>query len=245
MAKTSSRAGLYLIYFVFALILAGNFYFWKSARLLHESWANVPPVSSAPLLSMMALGDSQVAYRMTGYFLQNLGSAGGRSIPLQDYDFPTLEKWLFVSHELDPYSNYIPYLAAYYFSATQNPEQVRYLINYLALNGAMDNPPWKWRWSAQAVYLAQFSLEDYALALKLAEDLAARPGVADWARQLPALVNLKMGNKDKAYELLLNMLDKERDNMDPAEINAVADIICERILTSQEAKDNPLCHGLK
>jgi hypothetical protein len=240
-----SRSGLYFIYLIFAVILAGNFFFWKNARQIDEPWSNVPPATGAPILSMMALGDDQIAYRMTGYFLQNLGSAGGRFVALQDYNFPLLEKWLFASHELDPYSDYIPYLAAYYFSATQNAEQVRYLIPYLTENGSLDYPRGKWRWAAQAVYLAQFSLEDYALALNLANNLAARPNVADWARQLPALVNLRMGNKEAAYELLLNMLDKERENLNPAEINAIADIICTRILSAPEASDNPLCHGLK
>lgn len=235
---------LYGIFFVFLLALALNFIFWKQARSFVEPWPNVPNPPHSAVLSAMALGDNQIAYRMTGYFLQNIGSAGGRSEALQDYDYAALEKWLYVSNDLDPYSNYIPYLAAYYFSATQNPQQVRHLIGYLTTNGEVDAPS-KWRWSAQAVYLSQFVLEDSQFALSLAERLSVRPGIADWAKQLPALVNIRMGNKDTAYALLLNMLDKERDSLDPAEINAILDIICNRTLSTSQAADNPLCRDLK
>lgn len=235
------KYGLYLV-FTAALVL--NISFWLKAKHVQEVWDNVPPPPAPVYLSMMSLGDDQIAYRMTGYFLQNLGSAGGRYEPLKDYNFENLEKWLFVANELDPRSNYIPYLVAFFFSATQDKTQVRYLVNYLHANGQTEGAN-KWRWSGQAAYLAQFILEDNELALKIAEDLAKRPGVADWAKQLPALISLRMGNKDKAYGILLSMLNTERDNLDPAEINTILDIICNRTLDRAAAAQNPLCQDLK
>lgn len=232
------------LYLVFIAALALNIGFWLHSKHIREAWENVPFPPSREALSIMSLGDDEVAYRMTGYFLQNLGSSAGRSEALKDYDYNRLERWLFAANELDPYSNYIPYLVAYFYSASQNPEQVRYLINYLDANGHVDRPQ-KWRWSAQAVYLAQFIIGDNDLALEIAQRLALIPGAADWARQLPALVNLKMGNKEAAYGILLTMLDKERESLDPAEINAILDIICHRTLNKEEAAKNPLCRNFK
>ncbi len=234
----------YGLYFVFILALILNISFWMQAKHVREAWSNVPYPPSRECLSMMSLGDDQIAYRMTGYFLQNLGSAGGRSEPLSAYNYELLEKWLFASNDLDPYSNYIPYLAAYYFSASQNKEQVQYLINYLNTNGQVDAPE-KWRWSAQAVYLSQFILGNNEQALRLANELAMREGISAWAKQLPAFINIKMGNKEAAYGVLLSMLESERDRLAPEEINQIVDIICNRTLDKVDAAQNPLCQNLK
>ena len=82
------RAGYYSLYAIFVMAIALNLSFWMQAKNVRDGWANVPAAPSEHVLSMMAFGDDQVAYRMTGYFLQNLGSSGGRFEPLGNYNYP-------------------------------------------------------------------------------------------------------------------------------------------------------------
>lgn len=72
------------------------------------------------------------------------------------------------------------------------------------------------------------------------------PGyVAPWAWQLPAFVQLKMGNKQAAYEIMVRMMVSEADKLPANEINEMKNFICKRTLDKAEADKNPLCQDLK
>lgn len=232
-----------LLYAVFTGILLLNIGFWLKARTVIPKWDNVPPVPKEGTLAISGLGDSQVAYRMTGYFLQNLGNTGGYFEPLESYDYSAIEQWLLAARSLDARSNYVPFLAAYYFGAVDShPDKISHIVNYLVEAG-QDPYPQKWRWLAQAVYLARYQEKNLDKALRLANLLASlKTDTAPWARQMPAFVHLQMGNKKAAYELMMRMLVSEADKMDPAEVNYMKDFICTRALEKEEAAKNPLCH---
>jgi hypothetical protein len=158
---------------------------------------------------MMTLGDTQFAYRFGAITLQNLGDGGGRVTPIKDYDFPMLGKWFWLLNELDPASNHVPMVASFYFGATPIPKDVAVVVNYLAQVG--QNPIGnKWRWLAHAVYLAQYRMDDQNLALDLAYKLTRMQPVGDnlpiWARQMPAQVLKKIGEKDAARNMMRDML---------------------------------------
>jgi hypothetical protein len=66
-----------------------------------------------------------------------------------------------------------------------------------------------------------------------------------WARQMPAFVNMAMGNKQASYELMVRMLKSGADKLDPNEIRAMLDYICDQTLTPDAAAKNALCQNRK
>ncbi len=233
---------LYWIYGLFILILVFNIGFWLYSKKFLPQWNNIPPVPSKTAMVSTGLGDNQISYRLTGYFLQNTGNVGGLYESLKKYDYQELEKWFYLSEELDPRANYVPFLAAYYFGALEDPsEKLTPVIDYLAHHGTLDYPQ-KWRWLAHAVYLSRYKQSDMEKALGFANTLAGlKTDVAPWARQMSAFVHIGMGNNEAAYEMMVRMLATEKDNLHPNEVNEMLRFICTRALNSVQAAQNPLC----
>jgi hypothetical protein len=237
----------YIIYLLFFLALIGNIGLWFHSHYLQSRWDNVPPVPSKAGARALGLGDSQFAYRATGIMLQNIGNTAAHYEPLKDYDYGKVGQWLFLADDLDPRSDFVPNLAAYYFSATQNPKQLPPIVDYLALAGSRDNGTGeKWRWLAQAVYLARWREGDMKRSLELAQELAAkyRPGRPLWIKQMPVFVMTAAGDKKSAYQLMLAILKEEEGHASAPEINSTIIFICQRILDKDEAAANKLCTSL-
>lgn len=242
MIVATSRSSL-ILHCVFIVLLLANFVFWAHARKILPKWNNVPPAPTNETAGFSGLGDKEIAYRLTGYMLQNLGNIGGRFEALKNYDYDALGEWFFVAQSLDGRANYIPYLASFYYGAIQDEAVAKLdpVIDYLVAEGQQPYPQ-KWRWLAQAVYLARFRQHDLDKALKLANILAnLKTDTAPWARQMPAFVHMQMGDKQASYEIMIRMLATEQDKLDPNEVNAIKAYICEQTLTPEEAAKNPLC----
>jgi hypothetical protein len=231
-----------LVNILFVLVLALNIGFWFYARPMRPIWDNVPPVPGEKGMAAFALNDRQFGYRLTGFMLQNLGNMGGRATPLREYNYDHIGQWLFLADKLDPVSNFTPLLAAYYFGATQDQRKLGPIIDYLATVGQRPGPD-KWRWLAQAVYLARFRVGDMDKALALANTLASlwEPGLPLWMKQMPAFVLEAKGDKKEAYGMMLTILKDQADKMTPQDVNATIGYICEQILSSKEAATDPLC----
>lgn len=221
-----------------------NILFWFEVRDMRPEWGNVPPVPDHRFIQSMGLGDASFAYRSNGIMLQNLGDTGGRLTPLKDYDYDRLTEWFFLQDKLDPRSDYIPYLAAYYFSAVQIPEKFSPVLDYLAEVGVRSDGQ-KWRWLAQAVYVSRFLMKDIDKALELAQLLSRSvPDSAPaWAHQMPVFVANAKGDKGVAYALMLEILKSNADQMHPNEVRSTRAYICDRILNEVERQKDPLCEG--
>jgi hypothetical protein len=223
--------------------------FWAVTRDYRPLWLDVPPPPSAQSSAGITLGDKQFAYRSYAIMLQNMGDVGGRTTPLRDLNYDLLTKWFAVLDNLDPKSNFIPMLVAYYFSATDNPDQLDGPIEYLRKVGLREAANYKkWRWLVSAIYLARHKQEDLDLALSMAHELSAlqNKGIAlpSWAKNMPAFILLEQGDKQSAYELTMAMLREGVDDMHPNEVNFMVDYLCSRILDKEEAKLHPLCPKL-
>jgi len=233
---------------LFGVCLILNLLFWMLFRHTQAEWANVPPVPSDKVASAFGLGDEQFAYRNIALMLQNLGDSGGRSTPLHDYDYDALSDWFLLESRLDSRSNMVPYLAAYYFSAVQNPDMLPPLIRYLETIGAggVDH---KWRWLAQAVFLAHYRLQDPEWALELSGKLSALQlkgvDLPVWAKNMNVMLMNASGEKEAALEIMLQTLETEQANMDPQEMLFLIDYICFQILDPAQASMNPLCKQLE
>lgn len=234
--------GDFSLYAVFAIFLAANIVLWIPTHHIKAVWGNVPPAPSQATAGMMALGDGQLAYRMTGLMLQNFGNTWGESRNLHDYDYNRLKDWFFMADHLDPVSNFVPSLAAFYFGATDRKDQLTSVIDYLTVVGQEPQPE-KWRYLAHAVYLARFKQEDMAKALDLANMLAGLPrdDLPMWAKSMPAFVMTASGDRESAYNLMVSILKTEGSKLNRFEVRFLKDNICTKILTPAQAAQNPLC----
>lgn len=213
---------------------------WFHSHKIYPRWNNIPAPPSLFVMKSAFLGDDVFAYRVWGLALQNFGSVG-ESQPLKNYNFDYLGRWFHVMDKLDSKSNFVPFLAAYFFSATQNPAQLPPVISYLEEIGVR---PGKWRWLAQAAYLARHRMENMDEALRLARKLGSiydPKTMPNWTSNMEPMLRAEMGDKQAAYLLMLEILKANADKMNPSEVNSTVSLICEEILTASEAAVNPLC----
>lgn len=234
------------LYLVLLAILGANMAFWLVSHEMRPAWGNVPPATSVAGARTMTLGDSQLAYRIFGLMLQNLGETGGKSTQFALYDYSRLKGWFFLEDRLDPVSNYVPSLAGYYYGATLKKEQIAPVIDYLEVIGHRPEKN-KWRWLAQAVYLARYQLNDLNRALDLANQLAALPrtDMPMWALHMPAYILNARGEKEAAYAVMMGILSSGAQDLPPYEIKVIRDYICNQILTPAQAGKEELCIKVK
>lgn len=220
---------------------------WLLTHRMQPIWPNIPPAPPAHSARYLGLGDAQFAYRQLAYPLQIMGNTAGQSTPLYLYDYNRLGSWLELLHRLDARSDYVPYLAAYYFGATQDPmRQLPPVIDYLARAG---HEPYagKWRWLSQASFMAFHRRGDHTTGIRLAHQLAGLPrkDMPHWAYQMPAILSGASGDKETAVKLMSSILVATLNDpyrkADPVEVNFMVDFICNRMQTPAEARGNPLC----
>ncbi len=206
---------------------------WGGSRYIKNELEIVPQVPSQEILKASSFGDDQLGFRYYGYMLQFAGDGFGRVTPLKDYDYSKLYKWWKLLDSVDSKSDLIVNMVAYYFSATQKPkEQVPYVVKFLEEHSDKD-PEAKWWWYGQAVYLANYRMEDTKTALRIAKKLASLPKEYDlpiWARQLEAFIYEKKGEYQQACDIIINVLDNYNDSkLDEGELNFIYHFITERI----------------
>ncbi len=229
-----------------AIVLLLNIVFWFSIRDMRARWESVPPPPDQRFASAYGLGDTSFAYRLNGLMLQNMGDVGGRTTSLKDYDYDRLTKWFFLQDKLDPESNYVPYLAMFYFGAVQIPAKFTPVLEYLKVVGSRPYGE-KWRWLVYAVEMAKNKIDDKDKALELAHILTQTkdPDAPTWIQQMPAFVLTAKGDKEAAYALMVEILKTSATKLHPNEVNAMKGYICEQILDKEQAAKNALCEDLR
>ncbi len=226
----------------FAVIIFANICVWFYARPLKTEWRNVPTAPSEFSAHAAGLGDENLAYRMIGFMLQNIGKVDGRTQNLNSYDYSELEGWFFRAYNLLPQSGYVPLLATYYYGAASDAEKLRHVVNFLKVAGN-DTAKDRWRWLVHAIFLARYKIEDFDLAYELADILEKldSPHKPQWTNLMPAMVKNAKGEKEDAYIMMKAILESSAQSLDPAEINHIIGYICEQILTPEEAEKDKIC----
>jgi len=201
---------------------------WMHSHKIKPDLTILPAVPGKYEVKALALGDDEFYFRVLGLRLQMAGDTFGRCTPLKDYDYAKLAEWFRILDLLDDKSNYIPSLAAYYFSLTQRHSDTIYVINYLQETAAKD-PEHKWWWLVQASIIAKYKLGDKEMALKIAKKLENIPGdIPLWARQLPAFYLADMGEKEQAIIIIRDLL-KNYKNLPPEELNFMYYFVKDRL----------------
>ena len=167
-AMFSSTHRLYFLLFI-AIVCQYFFWFFKSSNI-NPTFTITPLPPSKTEMFILSFGDEETLYRIYAFQLQNAGDTFGNTIPLKDYDFNKLEKWFYALSELDGKSEYVPSIAGFYYSASQNPDDNKHIVRYL-VDFADKNPSKFWRWYITATYLARYKLKDEKLAFNISRKL--------------------------------------------------------------------------
>lgn len=197
--------------------------FWSLTRTIRVEPELVPPAPTPEALDLLAFGDRQFLYRALGLEVQNFGDTGGRFTPLLDYDYARLGEWFDRLDRLDPVADYAPAIAAQYYGLTPTGADTVHIVLYLARHARRDITH-KWRWLAQAAYMARHKVKDLPLALDLARELAdlsnRYPGLPVWTRSMPAFILAEMGETEAARLLLGAILESE-PSLSPEEVRGM------------------------
>jgi len=220
---------------VLMLCLVGQGAFWAHSRAIMPAMSIVPDVPGERTVHALSFGDEEAFFRLYAFNIQNAGDTFGRFTALYKYDFNKLYHWFHLLDRLNNQSNYLPAMGSYYFSQTQNPNDVRYIVDYLDeyTDGRAKE---KWWWVVQAVYLAQHKLKDLDRAAKLAERLRGVRGIPIWAQQMPAFVYEKRGEFDAALAIMEDIL-KHPEDFSQGELAFMRHFIDERIHRLDEVKE--------
>lgn len=191
---------------VFSLQVAFNY----ATREHFPKLEVVPVPPGEKTLAILSFGDKEFLFRIMAFILGNLGDTFGRSTPLYQYDLSRVYLWNTNLDTLDKKSNVLPNLAAYYFSRTQHKKDSRYMVNYLYEHSAPQVET-KWWWLVQATYIAEHTLKDKDLAIKVALPLADAKTIPVWARQMPAFIYESRGEFDDALHIMETVMHHENE----------------------------------
>ena len=225
---------LRVITLLFVLFLAAQVGFWNHTRAIVPPMGIVPSVPGERTAHALAFGDDEFFFRLLALNIQNSGDTFGRFTALYKYDFNKLYQWFHLLDQFNNQSNYLPAMSSYYFSQTQNPNDVKYLINYLDeyTDGRAKE---KWWWVVQASYLADHKMNDTERALQLADKLQGVRGIPIWAQQLSAFVHERRGEFDDAAAIIESVA-KHPEDYSQGELNFMKYFIDERIHRMDQLK---------
>lgn len=219
---------------VFTLLLVAQAAFWHHTRAIKPEMDIVSDVPGDRAVRALSFGDEEVFFRMLALTIQNSGDTFGRFTALYKYDFNKLYHWFKLLDGLNNQSNYLPAMASYYFSQTQNPNDVRYIVDYLD-EYADGRPKEKWWWVTQAAYLATHKLKDNDRALQIAEKLRGVRGIPLWAQQLPAFIHEKRGEFGQALAIIEGVMQHPEDYTQ-GELNFMRYFVDERLNRLEQVK---------
>ncbi len=208
---------IFLIFFCAAFLL--QIIFWFKTENIKPHYEIVEKAPNHKLLKFAALGDDEFLFRSLIFRLQNSGDIYLKFSALKDYDYSRLYQWFQALDILNRKSNSTPYLAAYYFSQTQNTADSSYIVKYLSEHARQDLNA-NWWWMFQAINVSLETLNDTDLALKLSYELSENnsPSAPLWTKQMPAFIYAKQGNGCMAFKIIKDLIDE--NNSHKREISA-------------------------
>ena len=125
----------------------GRHFSWNGTRNHLPDMAIVPEVPGKVTVKALSFGDEEFYFRLLALDIQNAGDTYGRFTELYKYDYQKLYDWFTLLDTLDDESNYVPFIASYYYGQTQHVSDVRYVVDYL-YNHSASRPGKKYWWLA-------------------------------------------------------------------------------------------------
>ncbi len=161
----------------------------------------------AAALRALSLGEPQAMAQFLTLYLQAFDNQPGVSIPFRSLDYARVIAWLNTALTLDPASQYPLMMASQlYGQVSDAPDKPRMMCDFVHRE-FLAQPDARWRWLAHCAIMAKHRLQDAALALRYADDIARHAGGAsNWARQMRIFILEDMGETERAAVLLGGLL---------------------------------------
>ena len=202
--------------FVLALCLHGAMRFLTPRPV--ASAASLPAPLPAAALRVLSVGEPQVLSQWLTLYLQAFDNQSGLSIPFASLDYSRVTAWLKSALTLDPAAQYPLMMASQLYGQVNDVARQRSMCEFVHRE-FLDRPDTRWRWLAHCAIMARHRLNDRALALRYAEDIAQRAGKAsNWARQMRIFLLEDMGELERA-RILLGGLLAGNEVTDPRELH--------------------------
>jgi len=227
-----------LISFIILILFIIQGIFWFQTEKIKPNLGIVPDLPSKYSSKVLSFGDTEFYFRTKAMRIQNAGDTFGRVTPLKNYDYEKLYRWFSFLDTLNSRSNYIPALASYYYSNSQNKMDTIPVIRYLEERYDL-NPEKNWWWMYQAIFMAAYKLQDEKLALRLSYKLRDTSGnnTPIWTKQVAALMHSKFGEHCEAIRVINEILqdyENKKINVDDNEINFMLFFIKNRIASMKK-----------
>jgi hypothetical protein len=228
---------------IFLFFLFAQFIFWLKTENIKPQISIVPQLPSKYSIEALSFGDREFYFRILAMKIQNAGDSFGRFTALKEYDYEKLYQWFKILDSLDDKSIFVPMLATYYFSQTQNIPDVIYIVRYLDEYAARDLGK-KWWWLYQAIEIANITLKDKKLALELSYKLSEvkSPDAPVWVRQMPAFFHNQLGEDCAAFMVIKKILDEDElgiRKITPREMEFMRHFIKNRLGKLKQKKFDP------
>ncbi len=156
-----------LLAFVLALIMQ-VFHHHHGRERVEAAYRGLAEPMSAQVYRGIAMGSEQLLGHMLAIRLQLHDNQAGRHIRYSLMDYNLLIDWLERITEISPAIEYPMLLASRVYSSTDNPQQLRMILDFIQRRFD-DEPQLHWRRLTEASVIAKHRLDDPELALAMAE----------------------------------------------------------------------------
>jgi hypothetical protein len=232
-----------IFFWLFILTFVAQIFFWRQTESIKPSFEIVPPAPNQYLVSTLSLGDKEFLFRILATRLQNSGDIFAGFLALKNYDYSRVYQWMTTLDTLNAKSNFVPAIAAYYYSQTQKTQDLHYVVDYLEQHSIKDIDA-NWWWLFQATFIAKKNMADPNRALEIAYHLSKNNSATAplWTKQLPAFLHEEMGDGCMAFAVIEKLIKESESGVrqiKPEELNFMRHFINERLTKLKKQKFDP------
>jgi len=194
-----SKVKIWIIIFFVAQICV-----WFAAHTIKPKYIITPFPPTKTEIEAMSFGDKQLLFRILVFKIQNAGDAVGQYHNFNEYDYNKLRTWFEALDGIDTHSEYIPYMAAYYYSIVHSVEKSKMIANYVADYASAD-PQRHWRLLTTALYIYKTQVPHSENEIYAIGELLLRQKIPMWAKALAAFFLKESGDICASYELIMQV----------------------------------------
>lgn len=196
----------YLLWLFFALQII----FWFATNRIKPQFIITPYPPTALQMQALSFGDMQLYYRKLGFDLQNAGDKYGHYTSFRDHDYQKLRHWFEALDAIDANSEFIPFIAAYYYSMVPDESRIKIIAEYIT-DYAKKDPSRHWRLLTTAAHIYhKYPQNSRAKLEEIGNTLSNLQDIPLWARVLTAFYLNDNGEICSAYDLVTRI---SQDNM--------------------------------
>ena len=177
---------------------------WFSSHAIKPKYIITPFPPTKTEIEAMSFGDKQFLFRMLVFKIQNAGDAAGQYHNFSEYDYKKLRTWFEALDDIDSHSEYIPYMAAYYYSIVHNVEKSKVIADYIT-HYASSDPQKHWRLLTTALYIYKTQVPHSKHEIYAIGELLLKQKIPMWAKALAAFFLKETGDVCASYELIMQV----------------------------------------